>query len=127
MPRLRTLKLVVGVVGTLVAIAIPLQANVWTRDYSARIAADTRAIAMAVSLYAAHMGVLPASLEQLTDEVVNQDGEAAGPFLGSLPTPPDGGPAYRYETRPDGGFRIVGQSRGGLVEADGRSAFTDAP
>jgi hypothetical protein len=127
MPTLRTLKVMTGVAVTLATIAVPLQAHVWTRDQSAKVAADTRAIATAVALYAAHMGVLPTSLEQLTDEVVNLDGEVVGPFLGSLPTPPAGTPPYRYETRPDGGFRIIGQSGRALVEVDGRSGFTAAP
>jgi hypothetical protein len=89
--------------------------------------ADTRAIASAVSLYAAHMGELPESLEQLTDEVVNAGGDSAGPFLGSVPTPPAGSPAYRYEIRADGSYRIVGESHGEVIEMDGRSALTAAP
>lgn len=89
--------------------------------------ADTRAIASAVSLYTAHMGELPASLERLTEEVVNTKGDNAGPFLGSVPTPPAGSPAYRYETRADGSFRIVGESHGEVIEVDARSALTAAP
>ena len=82
--------------------------------------ADTRAIASAVSLYSAHMGRLPASLEALTDDAVNERGDNAGPFLGSVPAPPAGSPAYRYEARADGTFRIVGESHGQVIEVTDR-------
>jgi hypothetical protein len=82
--------------------------------------ADTRAIASAVSLYAAHMGRLPASLEALTDDAVNDRGENAGSFLGAVPAPPAGSPPYRYEARADGTFRVVGESHGEVIEVADR-------
>ena len=62
---------VVAVISILVAIAIPLYANVGhgARPFKAR--ADTHALACAVRLYAAHMGTLPPALTVLTFPAVN--------------------------------------------------------
>src|SRR5437016_5417584 len=55
------LMIVVAIIGILAAIAIPLYANVQARARIAKAQADSRALASAVSIYAAHMGSLPAS------------------------------------------------------------------
>src|SRR2546423_14226792 len=55
------LLIVVAIIGILAAIAIPLYANVQQRARIAKAQADARALASAVSIYGAHMGVLPAS------------------------------------------------------------------
>jgi hypothetical protein len=85
--------------------------------------ADTRAIASAVSIYAAHMGRLPDSLEVLTKPATNDRGATAGPFLLAVPAPVGETP-YRYEIFPDGTFSIVGESHGQTIEAG--SAVTAA-
>src|SRR2546428_11671872 len=53
------LMIVVAIIGILAAIAIPLYANVQARARIAKAQADTRTLASAVSMYTAHMGVLP--------------------------------------------------------------------
>ena len=55
------LLIVVAIIGILAAIAIPLYANVQQRARIAKAQADARALASAVSIYGAHMGVLPPS------------------------------------------------------------------
>ena len=53
------LLIVVAIIGILAAIAVPLYANVQARARIAKAQADTRSIASAVSIYAAHCGGLP--------------------------------------------------------------------
>src|SRR2546427_12360258 len=60
------LMIVVAIIGILAAIAIPLYANVQARARIAKAQADARTLASAVSMYTAHMGVLPTALAQLT-------------------------------------------------------------
>jgi type II secretion system protein G len=89
------LMIVVAIIGILAAIAIPLYANVQTRARIAKAQADTRTLASAVSIYAAHMGTLPATLAPLTAQATNGLNQVAGPFMGSIPVPPPGGsPAW---------------------------------
>ena len=89
------LMIVVAIIGILAAIAIPLYANVQTRARIAKAQADTRTLGSAISIYAAHMGTLPAALTDLTGQVTNGLNQVAGPFMGSVPAPPPGGnPAW---------------------------------
>ena len=60
------LLIVVAIIGILAAIAIPLYANVQQRARIAKAQADARALVSAVSIYGAHMGVVPTALTQLT-------------------------------------------------------------
>ena len=82
------LMIVVAIIGILAAIAIPLYANVQARARIAKAQADTRSLASAATVYAAHMEVLPLSLTSLTLAVSNPQGQFAGPFMASLPKPP---------------------------------------
>ncbi len=52
------LMIVVAIIGILAAIAIPLYANVQARARIAKAQADSRALASAVSIYAAHISRL---------------------------------------------------------------------
>src|SRR5215510_5616927 len=88
------LLIVVAIIGILAAIAVPLYANVQQRARIAKAQADARALASAVSIYGAHMGVIPTSLNQLTSSVTNGQGQAAGPFMANVPPPPSGWAAY---------------------------------
>src|SRR3989475_9915939 len=78
------LMIVVAIIGILAAIAIPLYANVQARARIAKAQADARALASAISIYAAHMGAVPASgsagLAALTTVAVNSLSQSAGPF-----------------------------------------------
>ena len=82
------LMIVVAIIGILAAIAIPLYANVQARARIAKAQADTRALASAVSIYSAHMGTPPTTLSNLTAVASNAQGQTAGPFMASVPTPP---------------------------------------
>src|SRR5262245_3941047 len=84
------LMIVVAIIGILAAIAIPLYANVQARARIAKAQADARALASSVSIYAAHMGVLPTALAQLTVVATNTLGQTAGPFMANVPPPPVG-------------------------------------
>ena len=110
------LMIVVAIIGVLAAIAIPLYANVQTRARIAKGQADLRTLASAVSIYAAHMGSLPAALTALTAAAVNGLNQSAGPFMGSVPAPPPGGtPAwavYAYASTTAGTFTVTGTGDG---------------
>ena len=100
------LMIVVAIIGILAAIAIPLYANVQTRARIAKAQADTRTLASAISIYAAHMGTLPTALTDLTAQATNGLNQVAGPFMGSVPAPPPGGsPAWgtSYTYTPNAG------------------------
>src|SRR5262245_21788148 len=84
------LMIVVAIIGILAAIAIPLYANVQARARIAKAQADARALASAVSIYAAHMGVVPATLDPLTATASNGQGQTAGPFMATIPSTPAG-------------------------------------
>ena len=102
------LLIVVAIIGILAAIAVPLYANVQQRARIAKAQADARALASAVSIYGAHMGVVATALTQLTTAVVNGQGQSAGPFMSTVPTPPAGWSAYTLNaTTASGVFNIT--------------------
>jgi type II secretion system protein G len=92
------LLIVVAIIGILAAIAVPLYANVQTRARIAKAQGDARALASAVAVYSAHMTVVPAALTDLTSVVTNGLGQAAGPFMASVPPAPSGWAAYSYSS-----------------------------
>ena len=90
------LLVVLAVIGTLAAIALTIYSNVHQRTRLAKAQADGRALATAVSVYAAHIGTLPTALDQLTAQVTNGQGYVAGPFILALPLAPQGWTPYAY-------------------------------
>src|SRR6266571_1286752 len=100
-------------------IAIPLYANVQARSRVAKAQADSRTLASAVSIYTAHMGVMPAALTDLTSQVFNGLNQPAGPFMASVPAPPPGGTptwgAYGYASTSSGTFTITATGDGTTI------------
>ena len=114
------LMIVVAIIGILAAIAIPLYANVQSRARVAKAQADLRSIASAVSMFQAHVGVLPTALSNLTAATTNSAGQSAGPFLASVPAPPPGGSptwgTYSYSPNASAGtFTITASGDGTTI------------
>jgi type II secretion system protein G len=113
------LMIVVAIIGILAAIAIPLYANVQARARVAKVQADLRTVASAVSMYQAHTGSLPNAMTDLTVTVSNGQGQNAGPFLASVPVAPSGGSpnwgAYTYASNANGTFSLNASGDGTTV------------
>jgi type IV pilus assembly protein PilE len=107
------LMVVVAVIGVLATIAIPLYANMLARGRLAQAQADSRSLASAVGVYGAHMGSIPAALTQLTTVVTNAQGNRAGPFMSSVPTPPGGWAAYAYTANASAGTYTISSTGDG--------------
>ncbi len=119
---------VLGILALLAAaaIAIPLYNSIGAHAQSAKVMADTRALASAVSMYQAHMGTLPENLDDLRYVWTNVRGVAAGPFLIALPTQPIGNEPYRYERDANGEFRVASSDVRGVVVTAGPRGVTSA-
>ena len=108
------LMIVVAIIGILAAIAIPLYANVQARARIAKAQADARALASAISIYAAHMAVVPTTaqgLNSLTVQAVNSLGQSAGPFMAKIPAPPAGWTTpYAYTGDTTSGTFVINSS-----------------
>ena len=106
------LMIVVAIIGILAAIAIPLYANVQQRARIAKAQADLRALASAVSIFAAHMGRNPANLGELNAPIANAQNQTAGPFMAQTPPPPAGWGAYGYVDNGNGTFTLTAAGDG---------------
>ena len=110
------LMIVVAIIGILAAIAIPLYANVQARARIAKGQADTRALASAVSIYSAHMGNVPASLDLLTATASNTQGQTAGPFMAAIPSTPGGwSTPYAYAPNTSAGTFVISATGDGAT------------
>ncbi len=129
------LLIVVAIIGILAAIAVPLYANVQMRARVAKAQADTRAIASAVSIFAAHCGAMPLGTGAvncsnvapaagsgglvalpgvLITQQTNAQNQVGGPFLNVQPTLPAGwtgaGGFYGYTVGATGTFQVCAAS-----------------
>jgi len=104
------LMIVVAIIGILVAIAFPLYANLQARSRVAKAQADTRTIAGAIVVYAAHVGVMPAAITDLTSSQSNPQGIWAGPFLSNTIAAPQTWAAYTYTPGANGTFTVTSSS-----------------
>ena len=110
------LMIVVAIIGILAAIAIPLYANVQARARIAKAQADARALASAISIYAAHMGVVPTTLNVLTAVASNGQGQTAGPFMGTVPSTPAGwSTPYAYAGNTSSGTFVISATGDGTT------------
>ena len=101
------LLIVVAIIGILAAIAIPLFNNIQARARISKAQADVRAMASSVSMYAAHYGVVPAVLENITASGTNAQGATSGAFIAAVPaTPAAWASTYNYNSAADGTFTI---------------------
>jgi general secretion pathway protein G len=112
------LLIVVAIIGILAAIAVPLYNNIQQRARIAKAEADTRALASAVSMYSAHVGILPGTLDLLVATSSNAAGQSSGAFMGAIPAPPAGWSSpYAYATAADGTFTISATGDGATARA----------
>ena len=101
------LSIVAAFIAILATISFLLYVNLQVRARVAQAQSDARSLASAATLYTAHVGAMPPSLTALTSPALNPDGESAGPFMASLPTPPTGWAAYAYTSSSAGTFSIT--------------------
>jgi type IV pilus assembly protein PilA len=134
------LLIVVAIIGILAAIAVPLYANTQARARLAKAQADTRALASAVSIYAAHCGGLPDNASAATNcpsatdqlgtmpsvlmmQQTNTQNAVAGPFLNALPPLPPGwtgsGASYKYSSNSSGMIMICASGDGTVASTPG--------
>lgn len=106
--------IVVAVIGILVAIAIPIFANMQARARISRAQADTRALTSAVSMYSAKFGTIPTTLADLTTETTIL-GVSGGPFIRTIPVSPTGWTSYSYTSAADNIFTITASGDGATV------------
>jgi prepilin-type N-terminal cleavage/methylation domain-containing protein len=141
------LLIVVAIIGILAAIAVPLYANVQQRARIAKAQADTRSVASAIAIYAAHCGGLPTTAaatcpilaagatEQgalpgaLLVQQTNAQAQVGGPFLNNMPPLPGtlwtgSGTSYMYDVLATGQFKICGTGDGVSVDSNGTPIAT---
>jgi Tfp pilus assembly protein PilE len=111
----------------LLAIVIPLYANVGGGATLAKAQADVQSLASAVEQYKAHMGVPPATLTDLTSQATNARGQTAGPYVGSIPAPSPRFSNYRYERHADGRWSITTSGKDSCGRAQKVEATAGSP
>ena len=107
-----------AIIGILASVAMAMLSNMSARARVAKAQNDVRVLADAVTIYMAHMGVLPNTLNDLTAPAVNNEGRTAGPFLAAIPTrpAPSYGP-YTYVPNANNTFTVSITGDGTTVSA----------
>jgi len=103
----------IAIIGILAAIAIQQFESLSAKARVTRARADVKSIATAVSVFTAHMGTLPPTLNDLTLVATNTAGITTGPFLPVVPAPP--GPTwtpFTYTPLPGGQFTLTATGDG---------------
>lgn len=105
-----------AIIGILAAIAIQQFESLSAKSRITRARSDAKTIGTAVSVFTAHMGVLPSVLTDLTVPATNTDGITAGPFLSTVPSPPGAAwTPYSFAPQPNGTFQISATGDGIIV------------
>ncbi|MGH7325704.1 MAG: prepilin-type N-terminal cleavage/methylation domain-containing protein [Candidatus Rokuibacteriota bacterium] len=105
-----------AIIGILAAIAIQQFESLSAKSRITRAQSDAKTIGTAVSVFTAHMGVLPAALTDLTLPATNTAGITSGPFLSVVPNPPGiAWTPYGYTPQPNGTFQIMAAGDGVTV------------
>ncbi len=105
-----------AIIGILAAIAIQQFESLSAKSRITRAQSDAKTIGTAVSVFTAHMGVLPTVLTELTVPATNTAGITSGPFLAVVPNPPGiAWTPYGYTPQPDGTFQITATGDGVTV------------
>ena len=128
------LMIVVGVIGILSAIAIPLYSNTQRQARIGKVQGDLRTLVGAVELFAIHCGDVPQnsrtwtaavasptgtttcanavsrSVRWVTVQATDANGLIGGPFMTQLPVPPAGWTYVYTPGATEGTFTLVGTS-----------------
>ena len=108
MLRSRIRWLLVGLAAVvLLAVLIPLNANVAQRAQMDKARRDARVIAEAVHRFRAHAGRPPRELPELLVPVLSASGVTMGPFLDAMPDAPADWTRYRLVYGPDDAIGIT--------------------
>lgn len=109
--------IVAAVLVVLTAAAAALYGTVLRGARVGKAEADARAIAAAVALFSAHVGRLPAMLDEVVTPAADASGHAAGPFLSTIPAAPEGWSSYTYAADAAAGTFTVRATGDGIAVA----------
>lgn len=127
------LLIVVAIIGILVTIALAAYYTVQRQARISKAQADIRTLVYAVTAYQAHCGWLPggagtncpagtagaAGLASLTATQKNNQNDTTGPFVNTVPNPPQGWAAYTYVANTDGTFIVCSSGDSTVANSNG--------
>lgn len=110
------LMVVVGTIGILAAVAIPLYANIQIKGRIAQAERDGKVFVTAVEKFRKETGRLPWDLGELTRPAVNTEKQMVKPVLEQLPAPPMGWTYSNYLDLSKGTFTFVAKGDGKTLQ-----------